>query len=349
MADLDRALDEIRRRDWDKMRLKWIAEIAAIPDITAEPEQSLGKTAEVIAAHGTLHKQQVLVELQLRDAIETFVCKQKATNPKPKPTDAQLKQVRDQFIQNKRRQLFVQLQPLQVQIPSIWTTIFPEAVRLLHKALHVLGCAEIDADLGMRSWSLCSGYQAALFAGRALLAFCGIGLTEVGSKTLIVDAFPGPVQRPEEYIDVRISYVSAQLNHMQVWNLIQRILGVTVCALWPKDAINKLKSVDVRSFAKQRNEIHYDNLFWPLDDLYEFRTGGSFGTIEFWNVSSGDIDFEREDVSMVIGYYVLRLVLILLSDLATYSNKLAPEIDRIRSCLVEPRHPFYYANLPIGE
>jgi hypothetical protein len=114
MGDLDRALDEIRRRDWDKMRPKWIAEIAAIPSITDQPEQTLSKIDEVISAHGTLHKQRVLVELQLRDAIETFVCKQKTASAKPRRTDAQLKEARDQFTGNKKRQLFVQLRPLQI-------------------------------------------------------------------------------------------------------------------------------------------------------------------------------------------------------------------------------------------
>jgi hypothetical protein len=129
---------------------------------------------------------------------------------------------------------------------------------------------------------------------------------------------------------------------------VQRVLGVSVCTLWPKQAVNKLKIVDAKYFAKQRNDIHYNNLFWPLDDLYEFRTAGPFGAIEYWDISSADIDFDREDISIVIGYYVIRLVFILLSDLATYSNKLAPEIERIRSCIVQPRHPFYHATLPIG-
>ena len=270
MGDLDRALGEIRRRDWDKMRPKWIAEIAAIPNVLDPPEQTLSKVEEIVTAHGTLRDQRVTVERQLRDVIEAYVCEQKeqAAELNPAPTEAELRKARNEFIENKKREFFVQLVPLRHEVPGIWAIMFPEALRLLHKSLHVLGCAEIDADIGMRSWSLCSGYQAALFAGKALLALCGVGITEIGGKTLVIDAFPGPVKQPEDYIDCRITFVPSQLTHLDNWNLVQRVLGVSVCTLWPKQAVNKLKIVDAKYFAKQRNDIHYNNLFWPLDDLY---------------------------------------------------------------------------------
>ena len=346
MGDLDRALREIRRRDWDKMRPKWIEELALIEDVANPPDESLNKLPELLSAHQKLRDQQLAIEHQLRDAIETFVCDQKVA--RPALTDDQLKKARAKFTENKKRELFVQLVPLQSEIPGVWAAVFPETLRLLHKSLHVLGCAEVDADLGMRSWSLSSGYQAALFAGKALLAFCGIAIAEIGGKTLIIDTFPGPVKTAEDYVTCNISYVSSQLNHHDIWNIFQRMLGVMVCDLWPKDAVNKLKIVDARYFAKQRNDIHYDNLFWPLDDLYDFRTDGPFATTAYWNISNADIDFDREDISIVIGYYILRLAFALLTDVARYSNKLSPEIERFRSCIVQPRHPFYHTTLPIG-
>ena len=228
MGDLDRALGEIRRRDWDKMRPKWIAEIARIPNVSDPPEQTLNKINEIVTAHDMLRKQRAIVERQFRDAIETYVCEQKqqAAEINPAPTEVQLKEARNKFTENKKRELFVQLAPLRYEVPGIWAIMFSEALRLLDKALHVLGCAEIDADLGMRSWSLCSGYQAALFAGKSLLALCGIGIAEVGSKTLIIDAFPGPVKQPDDYTDCSISFISSQLNHLDTWNLIQRVLGL---------------------------------------------------------------------------------------------------------------------------
>src|SRR5437870_5428089 len=49
--------------------------------------------------------------------------------------------------------------------------LFRQGLFVLHKAVHVTGCAEMTANTGMPSWSLSIAYQAAYFAQQATLNF----------------------------------------------------------------------------------------------------------------------------------------------------------------------------------
>jgi HEPN domain len=65
--------------------------------------------------------------------------------------------------------------------------LFREGVYWLHKALHVLGAAEIDADGGMPTWSLSSAYQSAFFSARSSMAFLGVAIAERAKTSYVVE------------------------------------------------------------------------------------------------------------------------------------------------------------------
>src|SRR2546421_4690584 len=55
-----------------------------------------------------------------------------------------------------------------VVVEGIRSIVFWEGVFLLHKASHVVGCAEIGVKRGVKTWSLCDAYQGALFGAKAI-------------------------------------------------------------------------------------------------------------------------------------------------------------------------------------
>lgn len=164
----------------------------------------------------------------------------------------------------------------------------------------------------------------------------------------MVDVFPAPVKDAKDYTEANFSYVSNRFDHRAVWMLFQRILAITVDAPWPKQAVDKLKTVEEKHFAKQRNDIQYRNTYWPFDDLFDFLTVGDFGSVNHWNISSGDLDFDRPDISIVVGFYVTKMNLALLHELGVASAKLRPQVDRFFECSVPARHPMYYVLLPFA-
>jgi hypothetical protein len=349
MSDLERALKEVRRRDWDKMRSSWLDRIALVEGLTGEPELALSGVTELPSIASDFIRERRNVERTFRETVEERICALRAKRSGTREENLQKElEERKRFEQETARRLFAGLGTKRFDLPAVPVALFQEGLRLAHKALHVLGCAETHADRGLRSWSLCSAYQASLFAGKSLLAFCGLGLAEISSKTLVVDVFPGPVERSTDYTDISIGFVAYRLDHKDVWEVIQRLLGVTVCEVWPKDAVDKLKTIEEKRFAKQRNDIHYKNQYWPLPDLYDFDTTDPFGIIKYWHVSSGDLDFDRPDISLVISYYFVRMTLALIQDLGRLSAKLRAEVDLFEKCIVAARHPYYHESLSIA-
>jgi hypothetical protein len=283
----------------------------------------------------------------LRKSLRTFQDNQIKKRPQKGPFDEKAETAAyEKFEQIRRPQVYSALAPKREEIFGLRASLFSEGLRLAEKAFHVLGCAESDAHKGNRSWSLCSAYQASLFASKALLALCGIGLAETNSKTLIIDIFPEPMKGAEDYAEASFSYVSYRLDHRAVWLLFQRTLGITVDAPWPKEAVDKLKMVEDKYFAKQRNDMQYRNMYWPFEDLFAFLTEGEFGNIGHWDAGSEDLDFNRPDISIVVSFYVMKMNLALLNELGVASAKLRPKVDKFFQCSVPARHPMYHDLLP---
>lgn len=346
MNDLERVINQIKRRSWEKMRANWMSSLALV-------DLNIGSGLE-----GVLDLEQIAAELlaerktaeeNLQKSLRMFKEKQIAVRPKKGSFDARAEETAlVKYEQTRRPQVYSALAPKREAIPSIREVLFGEGLRLAEKAFHVLGCSESDAHKGNRSWSLCSAYQAGLFASKALLALCGIGFVEINGRTLVVDIFPDPVKEAEDYKEATFSYVSHRFDHRAVWQLFQRVLAVTVDAPWPKEAVDKLKEIEDKHFAKHRNDIQYRNTHWPFEDLFAFLTDGDFGQIAHWNAGSDDLDFDRPDISIVVAFYILKMNLALLNELGIASAKLRPHVDRFFQCSIPERHPMYHALLPFA-
>jgi hypothetical protein len=343
MTDLDRALDTVKRRDWEKMRASWLDRVALTEDLSSEeiiPTSDVQGVAELFEEFAQERRE---AEKVYAADLEKFDLQQLRVKERDRRFDPSKAAADRRRHENNQARLRSQNCPARrCEVPGIAEPFFREALRLAHKGFHVLGCAEKGADGGMRSWSLCTAYQGGFFASKAILALCGIGTIEVNGKTLLFDIFPGPVSQSSEYADINFNYISYRLDHKDIWQALQRVLGVTVCDLWPNAAVDKLKAVEEKLFARQRNHIHYRSLYWPFPDLYDFLTAGPFGTIGAWDNSSEDLDFERGDISLVLAFYLVKMALTLVKDIGTISKKLNTEITLFQKSATAQRHPLYH-------
>jgi hypothetical protein len=347
MSEIDRTADAIRRRDWAKMRAFWIDRLALVEGFASDSSPGIGELPGMESIGTRLLAQRRIADDAYRAAMQKYDFQQ-LSKPKKGISDGELGAERRRFENNADRARFQKCPPIEEGIDGLTPTLFGEGVRLLNKSVHVLGCAEKEAHQGMQTWSLCSAYQACLFAAKALLSLCGVGISEFQSRTIVCDLFPEPLARGDHYTIARFHLIGRRLDHRDIWILVQRVLRITFCELWPAEIIDTLKSIDEKQFAKQRNEIQYKNRYWPLPDLYEFIADVSFGKIHAWE-NPEELNFERADCSLVGGFYFVRLAASLAADVAALSNKLKFDIAQLRRCLTPERHPLYFDTLlPTG-
>jgi len=232
----------------------------------------------------------------------------------------------------------VVLVSIEEELPGMRELVFGESLFLFHKARHVIGTAEFQIRDGIHTWALANAYQGAFFAAKATLGFLGISLPEHNNKSIVVDLFPHPVTSADEYSDCAFHFLDSQLSHLPIWEIFQRLLAVSTVEFWPRKIVDKLKSVDTKRFARQRNFIHYKNGGWILDDLHDFAVDDNFGDPKTWNEK---LDFDCDDISVALAFSALRLGLLLLRDLEQLSAKLSPEIKLLSDCVEKGRHPMY--------
>jgi hypothetical protein len=343
MSEIDRTADAIRRRDWTKMRAFWIDRLALAEGFASDSSLGIGELAAMESIGERLLRQRRTADDAYRAAMHSYDSEQ-LSKPKKGINEEQARAERKRFENNADRARFQKCPAIEEAIDELIPTLFGEGIRLLNKSVHVLGCAEKEAHQGMQTWSLCSAYQASLFAGKALLALCGVGIAEFQSRTVLCDVFPEPVARGDRYINSRFHLIGRRLDHRDIWIIVQRVLRVTFCELWPAEIVDTLKSIDEKQFAKQRNDIQYKNRHWPLPDLYEFVADTSFGKVNSWE-NPQELNFERADCSLVGGFYFVRLAASLAADVAALSNKLKSDIGQLRRCLTAERHPLYFDTL----
>lgn len=344
MSEIERTIEHVRRRDWEKIRAFWIDRLALVDNFNSESSIGIGDILEVDSVASRLATQRRGADEWYRATMQKYDFEQITKPRKEKVGEEQLRVERRRFENNTDRTRFQKCPPIEETINELSPAMFGEGIRLLHKAVHVLGCAEKEAHHGMRSWSLCSGYQSSLFAAKALIALCGVGWTEFQSKTVLCDLFPEPVARSEDYLFARFHFIPRRLDHRDIWIIVRRLLAVTFCDLWPSEVIDTLKSMEEKLFAKQRNDIQYKNRFWPLPDLFHFVTQGPFGGLSSWR-DSRELDPEREDFSLISAFYFVRLASALAADVSGLSNKLKSDMDALNGSVNSERHPIYFATL----
>lgn len=317
MSLVNKCIDRLSRRRWEYIRSKWLNHI---PDFDAPGTMPKGNVAGISGFDSIALKLAAAAKAESLKAREVFDKSGKYPPPLLQTIDEDLAGVREM--------------------------VFGESLFLLHKARHVIGTAELQIRDGLHTWSLANAYQGSFFAAKATLGFLGVSFPEFNNKNVVVDLFPHPVKNSDQYSDCAFHFLDTQLSHLPIWEIFQRMLGVSCVEFWPEKIVDKIKAVDTKRFAKQRNHIHYKNTGWIFNDLHDCVVNPKFGNPKEWGEK---IDFDSDDITIAMAYSVLRLGTLLLRDLEKSSAKLSPEIKLISDCVEKGRHPLYGSLLARAE
>jgi hypothetical protein len=241
----------------------------------------------------------------------------------------------------------------QESVDGLRETIFREAIFLLHKASHAIGCAEVAARAGAQTWSLCGAYQGSLFGAKAIAYLLGVGLPEYRSKLVMTDAWPRRQNErtsqnrrryvPDDSGPLQFTMAAVQMGHKHFWLLFQRLLNVSKVDIWQPQYLAALRKLQVREFASQRNIVHNRDWRWILGDLHEFVIDERFGVHEV-DLHKALIYVERSDFSIALALAILRMGFSLIESLTHATNKLNAEVDLMKNRLTAQYHPLYVAS-----
>ena len=228
--------------------------------------------------------------------------------------------------------------------------IFHEAIYLLHKASHVIGCSETDASLGAHTWALSQAYQGSFFAAKSICYLLGGVLADYDRKTIIIDLWPGVSASTGGaglLTDTTIEFFKNEkwVGHKELWQLFQHFLRTTKVNRWPTNYVDAIVALAPNDFAKQRNIIHYEGGKWVFDDLFEFTPNNNYGLVK-GRLSSGFVYDEKSDFTFVLAQVIFRMALLLLSEIITLTNKLEAEISIFNKRLDPKFHPYYITEFP---
>jgi hypothetical protein len=228
--------------------------------------------------------------------------------------------------------------------------IFHEAMYLLHKSSHVIGCSETDANIGAHTWSLAQAYQGAFFAAKAISYLLGGFIAEHDRDGILVDLWPGLYSGTSRIGLLPDSTIAFWLykrapGHMHMWQLFQHLVRVTRVSIWPSEYVSLITALAPHEFAKQRNIIHYEGGSWIFDDLFDFKPNNTYGVIKDRFLSGISYD-EHSDFTFVIAQIIFRMGLLILGDIKSLTNKIEPEIEILSKRLNMDFHPYYSKEFP---
>lgn len=239
---------------------------------------------------------------------------------------------------------------LKKELKGLRPLIFREGLFLLHKASHVLGVAELQVRKGILTWSLSNAYQGGIFAARAIIRFLGVATVSIENKSWIIDIYPeleklsskerkrGLVPMPNTFFIL----IRKRVENRHMWQLFQRLMRVSK---FHDEILNNLKKtfsdLDVSSFAKQRNRLHYSNHIWLFNDLYEFLEDTSFGLRDILPHIDLQLDDIVSDFTMILTFSIFHFGFSLLESLAEKTKKINAELDLIKDSFSSKRHPIY--------
>lgn len=162
------------------------------------------------------------------------------------------------------------------RIPGLGAAMLHEGVFLLHKCANVLVASHDQAAVGLPTWSLPTGYQAAYFSADAILKLLGVAVIEVNSIPCTVDIWPEPPadlsrkQRDKYQPGSEIQLIRHdRLQHHHRWAVLKRVLRTTSGHPMDLELCEAIKSIGERDFARQRNELHYGTS-WKFSDLHAY-------------------------------------------------------------------------------
>ena len=244
--------------------------------------------------------------------------------------------------------------PVKAEVPGLREYVLREAIYLLHKASHVAGCAEIQARQGYKTWSLANAYQSSFFGAKAILFFCGIALTDYENRAILIDIFPKEEDRQKrqkrklKLLDdpaIQLTRLNMKFEHRHVWFIFQKLLDLFQMNVWQDTYIQALRKLEVKEFAKQRNELQYKNCAWIFDDLHECVVDLSFGSHPKDMEQSLAYALES-DFSLSLSIAILRMGILLLESISESTNTLKTEIQIVKNVLTAERHPLYLEAYP---
>lgn len=246
--------------------------------------------------------------------------------------------------------------PHKQQVDGLREYLFREGVFLLHKAMHVSGCAENQAKVGYKTWSLPEAYQSALFAAKAILGFAGIGLAEYNSKAVLVDIFPKEEDTQKrrsklklQLLDdpaIQFTKLNMRFEHRHVWSILKRMLAVyQMSRVWPEEYISALRNVDANEFAKQRNELNYKNQCWIFEDIHNPVIDESFGIYNGKIEESVNYSLESS-FSVTIAILLMRLAILQFTSISANTSLMNEEIKVVTANLSVERHPLFLDAFP---
>jgi len=155
------------------------------------------------------------------------------------------------------------------EIPGLKYKAFTEAISLFYKSQNAMKSAQGDLQCGLKTWSIVNYYQAAYYSIKCLLNLLGVHLCRTSdNKDLVVDMLsiqPG-AKKQLDTADCQI-HIAWQLEHWELWALLQRMVRVTTGLPLGQFLINSLTGFDCKVFAKQRNLIVYHDGKWIFEDL----------------------------------------------------------------------------------
>lgn len=242
------------------------------------------------------------------------------------------------------------------EVDGVREYVFREGVFLLHKALHVSGCAENQVKSGYKTWSLPEAYQASLFAVKAILHFCGIALAEHNSKGVLIDIFPKEedVHKRRRKLKLRLlddpaiqfTKFNMRFQHGNVWTVFLRLLMVfQMDDVWPTEYTSALAKLDTSEFAKQRNHLNYKNELWIFDDLHELVVDKTFGVYPS-DIEKALVYGLKTDFSIGLAVVIIRMAYLLFIDISSNTKLLDKEISLVQTGLTSQLHPLYKVAFP---
>ena len=232
--------------------------------------------------------------------------------------------------------------------------VFWEGVFLLHKASHVVSCSQVEIKRGVKTWSLSSAYQGALFGAKAICHLLGVAFPEHESKTVMLDVWPeypkpakakGAIEIDDEPPPIQFTHWPYLFQHQQIWRVFQRLLRVSKIATWPNEYTRALADIDHAHFAFQRNQIHYVNGKWIFNDLHTLEVDDAFGNHPE-NLQNALVYQMESDFSIAVSLAILRLGYLLIEEVTQNTRMLDDEKELIKNQLTQDKHPLYLSAHP---
>jgi len=232
------------------------------------------------------------------------------------------------------------------EVVSLRSAILWEGLYLTHKAIHVIGSANIHLDNGITSWSLPNAYQASFFTIKAIISLLGISFPQL-SKPFMIDCFPkGEELTRSQLKKGRVPKTELKflifndLSHVEHWEILQRILFVSTVNCWDEDVIEYLKTMPGEKFVEERNNLHYVNNYWTFpQDLFVPNIIPSFAESQDFTTDYKEFITKCEHQhSFFLNYTLIKMALSLVKDLGSLSNTVNDEYQLMLTSIQTGMH-----------